>query len=143
MCRRAAEKNGEIVKLKSAVVVHIHGGSSRINREITVTTKTEVHISRHIYISKHENAGNAFLMHLILILNNMVLGFIPAVVGIPLFFIRPLSIYTLTYFRLMDYYMNVFPSGTWLSERSVKYHKGNQNIEREVSIGLNQAYPQH
>lgn len=143
LCRRAVEKDGEIVKLKSAVICHIHGGSSRINREITVTTKTEVHISRHIYISKHENVGNAFLMHLILILNNMVFGFIPAVVGIPLFFFRPLSIYTLTYFRLMDYYMNVFPSGTWLSERSVKYHTGKQNIETEEAIELNQVYPQH
>lgn len=139
LCRRAVEKDGEIVMLKSAVICHIHGGSSRINREITVTTKTEVHISRHIYISKHEKVGNAFLMHLILILNNMVLGFIPAVVGIPLFFIRSLSVYSLTYFRLMDYYLNVIPSGTWLSERSVKYQAAKQNIETEVALGLEQA----
>ena len=143
LCRRAVEKEGEIVKLKNAVVGHIHGGSSRINREITVTTKTEVHISRHIYISKHESGGNAFLMHMMLIINNMVFGLIPAVLGIPLFFVRPINVYTLTYFRLMDYYFNVIPSGTWLSIRSVKYNSGNQNVEQEVAMGLKQAYPRH
>lgn len=140
LCRRAVEMEGEVVKLKSAAVGHIHGGSSRLNRQITVATKTEVHISRHIYISKHENATNAFLMHMILILNNMVFGFIPAIVGIPLFFIRPLSIFTLTYFRLMDYYINVFPSGTWLSERSVKYPTREQSFEQGMAMGFEQAY---
>lgn len=143
LCRRAAEKEGEIVKLKNAVVGHIHGGSSRINMEITVTTKTEVHISRHTYISKHENVGNAFLMHALLILNNMVFGLIPAALGIPLFFIRQVRVYSLTYFRLMDYYLNVIPSGTWLSERSVNYHSAKQDIEPEVAMGLKQAFPRN
>ncbi|HEY5510865.1 MAG TPA: glycosyltransferase family 2 protein [Prolixibacteraceae bacterium] len=121
LCRRAVENNGEIVYLKSAVVRHTHGGSSRINREVTVVTKTEVHISRHVYISKHENFGKAILMHTILILNNMVLGLIPALIGLPLFFVKSFGVNSLTYFRLMNYYLSVISSGTWLSHRSVKY----------------------
>jgi len=80
-----------------------------------------VHISRHVYISKHENFGKAILMHTILILNNMVLGLIPALIGLPLFFVKSFGVNSLTYFRLMNYYLSVISSGTWLSHRSVKY----------------------
>jgi GT2 family glycosyltransferase len=139
LCRRAVENDGEIVKLKNSTVHHTHGGSSRIDREITVVTKTEVHISRHVYISKHENFGNAMLMHAILILNNMVLGLIPALIGLPLFFIKSLGVNSLTYFRLMDYYLSVIPSGTWLSRRSVKYPSGERSAVPVSAMGLKQV----
>lgn len=75
-------------------------------------------------------------MHMILIVNNMVFGFIPAVLGIPLFFIRPLGIFSLTYFRLMDYYISVIPSGTWLGERSVNYPSKDHPVRQEVAMEL-------
>jgi len=143
LCHRAMEKGGEIVKLKSASVGHMHGGSSRINREITVMTKTEVNISRHVYISKHENLSNAWMMHAILILNNMVLGLIPALVGLPLIFIKPIGIFSLTYFRLLDYYVSAIPSGTWLSERSVKYLSRESGAEPQNAMGFNQLTHQN
>ncbi len=121
LCRRAQLRHGEIVKLKNAVVGHIHGGSSRLNKEITVMTKTEVHISRHVYISKHERNSRAFYMHLILILNNLVLGFVPAILGLILFFVKHCNIYTLSYFKLAGYYLNTLKSGIWVSTKSVNY----------------------
>jgi GT2 family glycosyltransferase len=139
LCRRALENDGEIVKLKNSVVRHTHGGSSRIDREVTVVTKTEVHISRHVYISKHENFGNAMLMHSILILNNMVLGLVPALIGLPLFFIKSLSVNSLSYFRLMDYYLSVISSGTWLSQRSVNYPSRERSTEPVRAMGLKQV----
>jgi len=123
LCRRAAGKNGEIVLLKNTVVGHTHGGSSRLNRKITVMTKTEVHKSRHVYLSKHERGARAFIMHLILILNNMILGLLPALAGLLLFFVRRLSIVPLIYLNQLQYYFKVLFKGTWLSERSVNYSK--------------------
>jgi len=122
LCRRAKLRNGEIVNLKHAVIGHTHGGSSRINHEITVLTKTEVHISRHLYISKHEDRWNAFFMHLFLILNNLLLGLIPALSGMLLFPVKSLNVYTHIYLRLGAYYLNVMKSGRWLSVRSVNYN---------------------
>lgn len=130
LCRRAKLNNGEIVILKRAVVGHIHGGSSRINRDVTVMTKTEVHISRHVCISKHENEYNAFFMHFLLILNNMVLGLLPAVLGTIFFFVRKLNIYSLIYFKLAGYYLTVLKSGVWLSVRSVNYPLGGSAREQ-------------
>jgi GT2 family glycosyltransferase len=121
LCRRAKLMHGEIVKLKSAVVEHLHGGSSRLNKDITVMTKTEVHISRHVYIAKHEMSENAVIMHLILILNNLVLSLPTAILGTIFFFVKPCHIYALTYTKLARYYLNVLKTGIWLSPRSVNY----------------------
>ena len=121
-CCRAKLKNGEIIKLKKAVVEHNHGGSSRINKQVTALTKTEVNISRHVYISKHETGGTAICMHTILILDNILFGLIPALAGIILFFIKDLNIISMIYIRLIGYYLNVLKSGTWLSKRSVNYN---------------------
>ena len=122
LCKRANMRGGEIVKLKEAQLSHSHGGSSRQNLKTTVLTKTEVHISRHLYISKHETQQNAFLMHLILILNNMLLGIFPMIVGLIFFFIKGLQVNAWIYVKLADYYLGVLRSGKWMSKRSVNYH---------------------
>ena len=121
LCRRARAKGGEIVLIKTVCVEHNHGGASRINLLTTSITKTEVNISRHIYISKHEAGWKAAYMHLFLILNNLIVGVIPAITGVILFFIGKLNIYSRTYSRLVFYYLNALKSGTWVSKRSVNY----------------------
>lgn len=131
LCRRAIKKGGEIVMLKTAEIGHLHGGSSRLNLEVTVLTKTEVHISRHLYISKHENEGKACYMHLILIINSLLLGAFPAFWGALLFFIRPLQVYRRIYVRLVEYYFNVLFSGKWLSVKSVNYSLENREAVQE------------
>jgi GT2 family glycosyltransferase len=121
LCRRARDAGGEIVLLKEAVIGHMHGGSSRSNLAVTVMTKTEVHISRHLYLSKHETRRKVRFMHLILILNNMLLGLLPAILGVLLFFVKRVHILARIYFSLAIYYLNVIKSGSWMSERSVNY----------------------
>ncbi|MCK9414263.1 MAG: glycosyltransferase family 2 protein [Prolixibacteraceae bacterium] len=140
LCRRAINSGGEIVKLKTAEIGHLHGGSSRLNLEVTALTKTEVHISRHLYISKHEKEGKAFYMHMILILNSLILGAIPAILGTFLFFIKPLQVCMRIYLRLVEYYFNVAFSGKWLSARSVNYpfEKGDP-IQKQISTCVNRA----
>lgn len=121
LCRRARLRGGEVVQLRDAVIEHMHGGSSRINLTVTVLTKTEVHISRHLYISKHEKGSRAHLMHLILIVNNLLLGLLPALLGMVFFFVKRLNILTGIYFGLCSYYLRVLRTGNWLSVRSVNY----------------------
>jgi len=72
LCRRAIDLGGVVILLKSAALVHNHGGSSRIDTETTALTKTEVIISHHEYISLHVNGLKEVLMHAFLILNNLV-----------------------------------------------------------------------
>lgn len=122
LCRRASLRKGEIVLLKNVSIEHNHGGASRINRHITVLTKTEVEISRHIYISKHESGVKATYMHIFLIINNLIIGFLPALLGILLFFVSSLATNSKIYFQLVRYYLNVLQSGKWLSKRSVNYN---------------------
>ena len=123
LCRRARNRGGEVVMLTDVVIGHMHGGSSRSNQMVTVLTKTEVHISRHLYIAKHENSGIAFSMHLLLILNNMLIGLLPALLGVCFFFVKRLQMGARIYFSLANYYLKVIRSGIWLSERSVNYPK--------------------
>ncbi|MCE1198091.1 MAG: hypothetical protein LWW85_03905, partial [Marinilabiliales bacterium] len=81
--------------------------------------KTEVHISRHLYLSKHEQGFNAFSMHGFLILNNLVIGLLPALLGVVFFFVPKLKVSTDTYGRVAAYYLRVCRTGNWMSERSV------------------------
>lgn len=132
LCKRAKLKEGEIVLLKEALLSHSHGGSSRQNLGTTVLTKTEVHISRHLYISKHEMQPNAFLMHLVLILNNMLLGIFPMIGGLIFFFIRGLRVNTGIYINLAGYYLGVLRSGKWMSKRSVNYALEERVVQTET-----------
>lgn len=142
LCRRAKLLQGEIVKLRSAVVGHMHGGSSRLNKEITVMTKTEVHISRHVYITKHEKFDHAAFMHLILILNNLVLRLPSAILGTILFFIPHCNICALTYIKLARYYLNVLKTGIWISPRSVNYTSWEQASIRCIAYSeFGEAFP--
>jgi GT2 family glycosyltransferase len=142
LCRRAKLRDGEVVKLKNAMVGHTHGGSSRLNKEITVMTKTEVNISRHVYIAKHERKEHAFYMHLILILNNLVLGLLPALLGMIFFFVRRCNICTLTYFHLWGYYLDVLKTGIWISVKSVNYSMWLQASESQgIYSEYEEAYP--
>ncbi len=129
LCRRARLKNGEIVLLKNVCVEHNHGGASRINREVTALTKTEVKISRHVYISKHEKGTYAFCLHFFLIINHLVLGIVPAIIGILIFFVNKFSALSQIYFKLLGYYLDSLFRGTWLSRRSVNYRFRNRKAE--------------
>jgi len=118
LCCRATLAGGEIVLLRNVTIEHNHGGASRINPQITALTKTEVEISRHVYISKHESGTKALYIHIFLIFNNLILGLLPAIWGILFFYVNGLSAGSKIYARLVHYYWDVLRSGKWLSKRS-------------------------
>jgi GT2 family glycosyltransferase len=123
LCKRVRDSNGEIAFCRNIIIEHNHGGSSRINLKTTSLTKTEVHISRHVYISKHKTGFEKFLIQTFLILNNLISGGIMAFIGLLLFFIPKVFTHTLIYVRLISYYMGSIIRFSWISPRSVNFRK--------------------
>jgi len=123
LCKRIRRTGGEIAFLKNSVIEHNHGGSSRINLKTTSITKTEVNISRHIYISKHMKGVEKLSVQIFLVLNNLVSGGIMAVAGLLLFFNPRMLSRTLIFCRLAAYYFRSLLRFSWVSPRSVNFRK--------------------
>ena len=134
-CRRATKLGGAVVLLKNVAVMHNHGGSSRLDGEITVLTKTEVIISQHEYISLHENGLKEVLMHAFLIVNNLLTGLVAAVPGLIFFSNKRLVVATKVYLRLLNYYFKAFLADTWISPRSLM-HPESYKIELNMNKNL-------
>ena len=123
LCKRVRNLNGEVSFCGDINIEHNHGGSSRINLRTTSLTKTEVHISRHVYISKHKTGIEKLLIQTFLVLNNLISGAIMALLGILLFFIPKVFSRTLIFFMLIGYYVGSAARFSWISHRSVNFYK--------------------
>jgi len=124
LCKRVRDNGGEVALAGDIVIEHNHGGSSRINVRTASLTKTEVHISRHVYISKHKTGAERFFIQSFLVVNNIITGGIAAAAGIVFFFIPKLFSRTVIFARLIGYYMMAVYRLSWLSPRSVsRTHK--------------------
>jgi Predicted glycosyltransferases len=123
LCRRVRNIDSEIAFCRNITIEHNHGGSSRINLKTTTLTKTEVLISRHVYISKHKTGLEKLLIQIFLVFNNLISGGIMALIGLLLFFIPKVFSRTLIYYRLIGYYTGSLFRFSWISPRSVNFHK--------------------
>jgi GT2 family glycosyltransferase len=121
LCRRIRNGGGEIAFCNNITVEHNHGGSSRINIRTASLTKTEVNISRHVYISKHKTGITKLFIQIFLVLNNLISGGIMAVLGLVLFFIPKVFSRTLMYGKLIRYYAGSLLRSSWISPRSVNF----------------------
>ena len=84
--KRTIDLLGRIALTTDTSVIHNHGGASRINVKTTALTKSEVIISRHIYIRNHFGGGIKFLSQLLLAMVVIIEKFVLAVLGLFLFF---------------------------------------------------------
>jgi len=123
LCRRSRNTGCEIAFCRNITIEHNHGGSSRINLNTTSLTKTEVHVSRHLYISKHKKGFEKFLIQTFLVLNNIISGAVMAIIGLLLFFIPKVFSRTLIFYRLTSYYLGSLLRLSWISPRSVNFQK--------------------
>ena len=123
LCRRVRNIPGEIAFCRNITIEHNHGGSSRINLKTSSLTKTEVHISRHIYISKHKTGLEKAAIQTFLIINNLISGGLMALLGFLVFFVPKVFVRTLIYFRLISYYTGSLFRLSWISPHSVNFHK--------------------
>jgi GT2 family glycosyltransferase len=122
LCRRARNMDGEIAYFTDITIQHNHGGSSRINLKTKSLTKTEVLISNHIYISKHNKGIKEFFLQLNLVLYNLLTGFPGAIGGLLLFFSPKLLSGAIIFVRLARYYFGALKRRSWISPRSVNFH---------------------
>jgi len=123
LCKRVSNSGGKVVFCKDITVEHNHGGSSRISLMTTSLTKTEVHISQHLYINKHKTGFEEILIQLFLVIKNLISVGIIALFGIILFFIPKVFSRTLIFFRLIGYYCGSIFRLSWISPHSVNFRK--------------------
>lgn len=121
LCKEVKNQKGDIVLLESVEVLHFHGGASRINVKTVSITKTEVLISKHVYINNHFIGWSNFLGQFLVVFNNLIFRTLLAALGLIFFFIPKLHLNLYIYIKLMKYYGNSLVRGTWLSKRSLNY----------------------
>jgi GT2 family glycosyltransferase len=119
LCKRARNLGSEILYFTDLSIQHKHGGSSRINVYTTALTKTEVLISKHLYVAKHFSPFSRLFSQVFLVFNNLVAGTISAAAGIILFFIPCIFVRTHIFIRLIGYYAGALIRRSWISPRSV------------------------
>jgi GT2 family glycosyltransferase len=123
LCRRVRDQKGNIAYYTDIEIQHNHGGSSRINFRIKSITKTEVSISKHIYISKHFTGIGNLHIQSYLILINLLSGTLMAFLGLVLFASPKMFINVHIYGRLVRYYFGALMRRSWISPRSVNFKK--------------------
>lgn len=122
LCRRVRDIYLEVAFCRNITIEHNHGGSSRINLKTASLTKTEVHISRHLYISKHMTGLERIFIQTFLVINNLISGGLMAFLGLLFFFVPKLFARSLIFFRLIRYYAGSVYRQSWISPRSVNFH---------------------
>jgi GT2 family glycosyltransferase len=133
LCRRVRYISLKVAFCGNITIEHNHGGSSRINLKTASLTKTEVHISRHVYIHKHFKGFSRFLIQAFLVINNILTCGLMALLGILFFYVPKLFARTLIFLRLIRYYIVSVLRLSWVSPRSVNYHK-NKSHARAVQV---------
>lgn len=123
ICKRVTIANGKIALLQNVEIIHNHGGASRINFTTASLTKTEVIISKHVYVRNHFKGIERFLLLLLLIMSTLVSKLLMALMGLVLFFIPKMKLQLYIAASVLRYYVSSMRYFTWLSPRSMNYKK--------------------
>lgn len=123
LSKKVQISDGKVALLTSSELIHNHGGSSRISIKTVLLTKTEVLISKHVYVHTHFRGVEKLVSLIILVIYTLISKFILGMVGILFFFIPKmrLNVYLLT--KILKYYFNSLTKRTWLSPNSMNYKK--------------------
>ena len=119
ICKKVRDAKGEVVLLKDVNIIHNHGGASRINIKTSKITKSEVLISKHVYIRNHFKSLTRFLLMSLLVLMSLISKMLLAIIGICFFFVPKLKLNLYLFLELIQYYNHSLKKGTWLSKRSM------------------------
>jgi GT2 family glycosyltransferase len=123
LCKRIRNIGGKVAFCNFVTIEHNHGGSSRINLRTTTLTKTEVYISRHVYMSKNKKGIEKSVIQAFLVFNNLISGGIMALLALLFFFVPKIYSRALIYCKLIRYYTGAVFRLSWISPRSVNFHK--------------------
>lgn len=123
LCKRIRNSNGKVAFCNFVTIEHNHGGSSRTNLKTTTLTKTEVYISKHVYISKNKSGIEKYLIQVFMVLNNLISGGLMALLGLLFFFVPKIYSRAMIYSKLISYYTGSLFRLSWISLHSVNFHK--------------------
>lgn len=123
LCKRVKNAGGLVALTRATSVVHNHGGASRINLRTTALTKSEVFVSKHVYIHNHFGKLQKIIAQMMLVTIVLTTQFVWAILGLIFFYIPKLYLHFLIYLNLISYYKNVIKHQTWLSKRAPNFIK--------------------
>jgi len=121
LCKKVQDLGGKIVLLRDVSIVHNHGGASRLNVRTSALTKTEVIISKHVYIRNHFKGFFKKIAFFLVILEVFFTKIFVGILGILLFFVPKLYLRWLIFKNIISYYLMVMKNKTWLSRRSMNF----------------------
>ncbi|MFV8375580.1 glycosyltransferase family 2 protein [Flavobacterium sp. LB1P71] len=123
LCKKISENKGKVAVTRKATIFHQHGGASRLNVKTKALTKTEVIISKHVYISNQFSTAIQLYLHSVLILGVLSEKLFLSLLSLFLFFIPKLKVNRLMLKKLLIYYFNAIQKQTWISPRAMNYLK--------------------
>lgn len=123
LCKKISDNDGKVAFTRKTTIFHQHGGASRLNVKTKALTKTEVIISKHVYIRNQFSTGIQIYLHSLLILGVLSEKIVLSVLSLFLFFIPKLKVNRLMLKNLFVYYFNAIQKQTWISPRATNYLK--------------------
>ncbi|HQK39053.1 MAG TPA: glycosyltransferase family 2 protein [Flavobacterium alvei] len=123
LCKKTSLLNGKIAVTRDTTIFHQHGGASRLNVKTKALTKTEVIISKHVYINNQFDGLTKIYLHCLLILGVFGEKIFLSILSLFLFFIPKLKVNRLMLKNLTIYYFNAIRNHTWISPRAMNYKK--------------------
>ena len=123
LCKKVCNLGGKVAVTRKATIFHQHGGASRLNVKTKALTKTEVIISKHVYINNQFSTGIQLYLHTLLILGVLSEKLFLSLLSVFLFFIPKLKVNRLMLKNLSIYYFNALQKQTWISPRAMNYLK--------------------
>ena len=119
LCRKAHAIGLSVAFTPNIEVIHVHGGSSRLNINVKSMTKIEVIISKHVYTKNHTHGLARWLTHTLIILLHLPTLLIAALLNlVTLHRIAALRVRSRMLTGLLAYYRAVMQTGSWLSPRA-------------------------
>jgi GT2 family glycosyltransferase len=109
--------NKTITLIRNVEIKHQHGGSSRINPKISAITKSEVMISRHVYIQKFYSGINLILLHISMLFISLSSQLIIALASLPFAWTNKGRASLLLLSASIQYYFHAFINKSWKSRR--------------------------
>ena len=125
LSKKVSNLGGKVALLVNTEIIHNHGGSSRINIKTASITKTEVLISKHVYIRHNYTGTKHFILQFLVVMNNLIGKIIAALIGVLFFFIPKLKLNVYLCFNIIEYYSSSVLNKTWLSHRSLNHPNKN------------------
>ena len=121
LCKKAHDAGLRVAYTPNIRVIHVHGGSSRINVDIKSMTKLEVIISKHVYVEKYMSGMARRFAHF-MISGLRLPGLLLASVAdlLTLQKVPALRVRAKMLAGLLRYHWNVGRNGTWLSPRALR-----------------------